>query len=331
MRLTRNVLGSQMNSRDARIFESAKTRLHAFPLTNRYLVGVSGGRDSVALLHWLVAMGYGNLIVCHLDHRLRGRSARADARFVERLADAHGAEPELDAVDVRALAAKRKISIELAGRNARYEFFGRVARRKRCRTIFLGHHADDFVETFLINLFRGAGPGGLSGMREISSRRIDDVELTIVRPFLSVWRKNLDHYIRQHGLKFREDASNRDRSALRNRVRHDVIPYLEKTLGRNIRVGIWRAATITAEEEDFFDELLPPTLTQLEVKQLRLMPLTLQRRTVHDWLRVHKISQVNFALVERVRGLVDITSRIAKTNLPGNRHARRRAGKLFVE
>ena len=97
-------------------------------------------------------------------------------------------------------------------------------------------------------------------MREISSRRIDDVELTIVRPFLSVWRKDLDRYIRQHGLKFREDTSNRDRSALRNRVRHDVIPYLEKTIGRNIRAGIWRAATITAEEEGFFDELLLPTL-----------------------------------------------------------------------
>ena len=156
-----------------------------------------------------------------------------------------------DAVDVRALAAKRKISIELAGRNARYEFFARVARRKRCRTIFLGHHADDFVETFLIKLFRGAGPRRTFGMREISSRRIGAVELTIVRPFLSVWRSDLDRYIRQHGLKFREDASNRDRSALRNRVRHDVIPYLEKTIGRNIRAAIWRAAIITPKRKVF--------------------------------------------------------------------------------
>ena len=187
-----------MTSGDARFFDNLRAKLHAFPLTSRYLVGVSGGRDSVALLHWLVASGYRHLIVCHLDHRLRGRSAKADARFVEKLADEHGAEFEVNAVDVRSLATTRKISIELAGRNARYEFFARVARRKRCRTIFLGHHADDFVETFLINLFRGAGPRGLSGMREISSRRIDDVELTIVRPFLSVWRKDLDRYIRQH-------------------------------------------------------------------------------------------------------------------------------------
>jgi tRNA(Ile)-lysidine synthase len=320
-----------MNSPATRVFETAKSKLHSFTLTSRYLIGVSGGRDSVALLHWLVAMGYRHLIVCHLDHRLRGRSAKADAHFVEKLADEHGVGFEVDAVDVRGLATRRKISIELAGRIARYEFFARIARRKRCRTIFLGHHADDFVETFLINLFRGTGPRGLSGMREISSRRIGDMELTIVRPFLSVWRKDLDRYIRQHGLNFREDASNRDRSALRNRIRHDVIPYLEKIFGRNIRSSIWRAATIMAEEEAFFDELLPATLTQLEVKQLRLMPLTLQRRAVHDWLRVHKISEVNFALVERVRSLVDTTSRTAKTNLPGDRHARRRAGKLFIE
>ena len=84
-----------MNSRDVRVFESVKTRLHAFPLTSRYLVGVSGGRDSVALLHWLVATGYRHLIVCHLDHRLRGRSAKADARFVEKLAEEHGAEFEM--------------------------------------------------------------------------------------------------------------------------------------------------------------------------------------------------------------------------------------------
>ena len=75
-----------------------------------------------------------------------------------------------------------------------------------------------------------------------------------------------------------------------------VIPYLEKTLGRNIRASIWRAATITAEEESFFDELLPESLTELEVKQLRTMPLTLQRRTVRDWLRVHEVPEVNFAV-----------------------------------
>ena len=168
-------------------------------------------------------------------------------------------------------------------------------------------------------------------MREISTRRIDDVELTIARPLLGVWRDEIDRYVETNHLEFREDASNRDLSPLRNRIRHLVIPYLEKTLGRNIRASIWRGATITAEEESFFDELLPEGLTELEAKQLRVMPLTLQRRTLRDWLRMHRVPDVNFALVERVRDLVELTSRVAKTNLPGDRHVRRRAGKIFIE
>ena len=320
-----------MKSQGNRALGLSADKLHGFPLTSCYLVGVSGGRDSVALLHWLVESGYRNLIVCHLDHQLRAASSKADARFVEKLAAEYKLEFELQSVNVRALSASKKISIETAGRMARYDFFARVAKRKRCRTLLLGHHADDLVETFLINLFRGAGATGLAGMREISTRRIGDVDLTIVRPFLAAWRNEIDRYVREERLEFREDASNRDLSPLRNRIRHDVIPYLEKTLGRNIRASIWRAAIITAEEESFFAELLPATLTELEVKQLRIMPLTLQRRTVRDWLRVHRIGEVNFALVERVRGLVERTSRAAKTNLPGNRHARRRAGKLFIE
>src|SRR5436309_12558142 len=241
-----------------------------FPREARYLVGVSGGRDSVVLLHWLVNLGYEKLIVCHLNHQLRGRMSDADARFVEKLAASYdrktvgqalrlpggragkrSARPakvdaridfELGTANVRALAAKKKISIETAAREARYKFFAETARRRKFKTIFLGHHADDLIETFLINLFRGAGTGGLSGMREVSTRRIDNVDLAIVRPFLGVWRKEIDIYVREHRIKFREDASNNNLNPLRNRIRRRIIPYLEKILGRNIRPAIWRAA-----------------------------------------------------------------------------------------
>jgi tRNA(Ile)-lysidine synthase len=321
----------QMKSQRSRALVSIADKLRDFPLTSRYLIGVSGGRDSVARLYWLVESGYRNLVICHLDHQLRARASKGDARFVEKIAAKYELECELQFVNVRALAASKKISIETAGRIARYEFFAHAAKRKRCRTLFLAHHADDLVETFLINLFRGAGTTGLAGMRDISTRRIGNVELTVVRPLLEVWRSDINRYVRDQRLKFREDASNRDLSPLRNRIRHRVIPYLEKTLGRNIRSSIWRAAMITAEEESFFDELLPATLTELEAKELRMMPLTLQRRTLRDWLHMHKIPDVNFALIERVRGLVELTNRVAKTNLPGNRHARRCAGKLFIE
>ena len=308
--------------------------LRPFSPGARYLVGVSGGRDSVALLHWLVDLGYKNVIVCHFDHQLRGRSSRADAIFVQKLAAKYDVDLALGSASVRALAAKKKMSIETAARDARYKFFAQVAKRRRCRTIFLGHHADDLVETFLINLFRGAGTSGLSAMRAVSVRKIDNVKLQIVRPLLGVWREQIDDYVRKHRLKFREDASNKDLAPLRNRIRHRIIPEIEKQLGRNVRASIWRAATIAAEEENFFEALLPDKLsklTALAVKPLRAMPVAVQRRMLHEWLRTSEVPDVSFDLIERVRALLDLTNRVAKTNLPQDRHVRRRAGHIFIE
>jgi tRNA(Ile)-lysidine synthase len=334
--------------------------LRSVPPDARYLIGVSGGRDSVALLYWLITLGYKKLTVCHLNHQLRGRSSDVDARFVEKLAASYdrktvgqalrlpggragkrSARPtkvdtyvdlELGAVNVRALAAKQKISIETAAREARYKFFADTARRRRCKTIFLAHHADDLVETFLINLFRGAGLTGLAGMRDVSTRRIDDVELTIVRPFLRVWRREIDDYVRVHQLRFREDATNKNLNPLRNRIRLWVIPFLQKTLGRNIRPAIRRAATIAAEEEHWIDnQLRASTVTEVSVAKLRALPIALQRRTILKWLHAQSVSEVGFDVIERVRSLADRDTRVAKVNLPQDRHARRRAGKIFIE
>jgi tRNA(Ile)-lysidine synthase len=309
-----------------------KTFLRGFPPDGRYLIGVSGGRDSVALLHWLHQRGYRKLIACHLNHQLRGRSSDADARFVEKLAADYDFEIEMGSANVRALAAKQKSSIETAAREARYQFFAQVARRQRRRAIFLGHHADDLVETFLINLFRGSGATGLGAIREVSRRRVEDVDLTIVRPFLGVWRSEIDDYVRKHRLKFREDASNKDLAPLRNRIRRRIIPYLEKNLGRNIRQSIWRAATIATEEENWIEDQLPnATDVDLSVAKLRDLPIALQRREILKWLRTRKITNVGFDVVESVRSLLNHDAPVAKVNLPQDRHVRRRAGKIFIE
>lgn len=303
-----------------------------FPPNGRYLVGVSGGRDSVALLRCLKEAGYKNLVVCHLNHQLRGRSSDADARFVEKLAANCNLEAEIGSTNVRTLASRLKTSIETAGREARYKFFAQVAKRQKCRTIFLGHHADDLVETFLINLFRGTGSAGLAAMREISTRSIENVDLTILRPLLGVWRKEIDNYVRKNRLTFREDASNKALNPLRNRIRHRIIPYLEKALGRNIRPAIRRAAAIAAEEEDWIDRQLPDSSdAKLSVANLRALPVALQRRAIVRWLRAQKVSEISFEAVERVRSLADHDARAAKVNLPQDRHARRRAGRIFLE
>jgi tRNA(Ile)-lysidine synthase len=241
-------------------------------------------------------------------------------------------EVELWSANIRALAKHRKMSVEAAAREARYGFFAEIARRRKCRGIFVAHHADDLVETFLINLFRGAGSAGLSSMREISTRQVNSTELTIVRPFLSVWRKDIDDYVHEHRLKFREDTSNRNLTPLRNRIRLRVLPYLEKMLGRNIRQNIWRTAIIAADEENWIEsELRHLTGTDLSVSQLRALPIALQRRVLLKWLRARNIPDVGFDAIERVRSLTERDTRIAKVNLPEDRHARRRAGKIFLE
>jgi tRNA(Ile)-lysidine synthase len=306
--------------------------LRRFPPDACYLIGVSGGRDSVALLHWLINLGYKKLIPCHLNHQLRGRSSDADARFVEKLAANYRVDFELGAANVRALAKKKKMSIETAAREARYSFFAKAARRHRCCTIFLAHHADDLVETFLLNLIRGAGLTGLAAMRDVSTRRVDNVDLTIVRPFLSLWRAEIDDYVREHRLKFREDASNTNLVPMRNRARNRIIPYLEKMLGRNIRQNLWRTATIAADEENWIESAVPDsTHPDLSVSKLRALPVALQRRAILKWLRAQSISEVGFEAIERVRSLLDRDTRIAKVNLPKDRHVRRRSGRIFIE
>ena len=304
-----------------------------FPPTHPHLIGVSGGRDSVVLLHWLTSLGYQKLIVCHLDHELRGRASQADARFVASRAAKLRLDCEIGRTDVRALAAQSKLSVETAARAARFAFFVRVARQKRCRTIFLGHHADDLVETALLNLLRGASPGGVAAMRSVSVHRIGKTELTIVRPLLGIWRREIDLYIRQNDLAFREDASNAELGPTRNRIRHRVLPYIEKQLGRGVRKAIWRVTQIWIEEEDLLESLVSDRVdaSELDVVSLRKMPVALQRRAIVGWLRARGITNIGFDVVESIRGLLDPECKGAKVNLPRRRYARRRAKKIFVE
>jgi tRNA(Ile)-lysidine synthase len=138
--------------------------------------------------------------------------------------------------------------------------------------------------------------------------------------------------MRKHRLTFREDVSNKSLNPLRNRIRHRVIPDLEKIVGRNIRPAIWRAATIAGEEEDWIEKQLPDSDdAQFSVVRLRALPVALQRRAILKWLRAQNISEISFDVIERVRSLADHDAVTAKVNLSQNRHARRRAGRIFVE
>ena len=285
------------------------------------LAAISGGVDSVALLHALVAAGR-KPIVLHFDHGWRQASA-ADAIWVRDLARKHG----LKYLTGKRRPGRKNERREADARAARYRFFAQVARKLRTPHLVLAHHADDQVETFLLQLLRGSGAAG-RGMDPITTRD----GLTLHRPWLALWKKDIRAYARKKKLKWRDDITNSDTKHRRNLLRHDVLPYLRKKLGPHVEQNLWRAAEIARAESEWLDTLCADAAQgpELSVKTLRAAPLAQQRRTILRWLQVRAIPDLTFAHVESLRALLTQHAP-AKINLPANQHARRRAGKIFIE
>lgn len=298
----------------------------------KLIVAVSGGADSVALLHLLLEAGYRNLVVAHFNHRLRGKASEGDAAFVEKLAAKLDLPCEIGEGDVRKLAASRKCSLETAAREARYSFLATVVRKHRARMVVLAHHADDQVETCLFNFLRGSGIAGLSGMKPRSKRTVGGIEMELLRPLLPSPKVELLGYLKGRKIRFREDATNSVADASRNKLRLKVLPLIEELLGPSFKGSIVRNASLLADEEDLISSLTQPIALQekLRVKLLRELHPALRRRVLHAWLKNRGIDEPGFAEVERTASLLDPEGP-AKINLPGNRHARRRAGVLFIE
>ena len=297
---------------------SCESTLTALPQS--LLVGVSGGVDSVALLHALVAVGR-KPGVLHFDHGWRTES-KADAEWVRKLAQKYG---------LKFIGAKMRLTArgprEADARAARYAFFAKVVRRLKIPHLVLAHHADDQVETFLLQLLRGAGASG-RGMDSTSERD----GLILQRPWLGIWKKEIIAYARKHKLAWREDSTNADTHHRRNLLRRKVLPYLQKQFGKQVAENLFRAAEITRAESEWLDTLCakPAKERELSVKALCAMPLAQQRRTLLRWLQALGVKDISFADVESVRGLLE-KAIPAKVNLSAGRFARRRAGKLFVE
>ena len=214
------------------------------------LVAVSGGPDSMVLLHLLdsFAPSFGvTLRAAHLHHGLRGRDADRDLALVRRTCRSLGVPLLAGRSDVRARARRMGLSFETAAREARYAFLARCAARTGAEAIALGHTADDQAETFLLRLLRGAGARGLGGIRPVRF----EGPLRIVRPLLCLWRREILSVATARGVPYRTDASNRNRLFLRNRVRHGLIPYLERQFNPRAREILIRAAELLAREHDF--------------------------------------------------------------------------------
>ena len=204
----------------------------------RILVGVSGGADSTALLFCLhrLAPQFGlSLVVGHLNHRLRGREADEDEQFVRDLALEAGLTSVTEESDVKGLAAREKLNLEDAARRARYDFLRRTAARLGCEKIAVGHNLNDQAESVLIRFLRGSGPDGLSGIHPV----LDNL---VIRPLLDCSRPEIEAYLRTLGRSYRDDSSNKELSLRRNRVRRELLPYLQQHFNPRVLETLARSA-----------------------------------------------------------------------------------------
>jgi len=298
----------------------------------RYLLGISGGRDSVALLYLLLDAGYHNLVLCHLNHSLRGKESGQDASLVRRLAKKFNLPCETGRVDVPKLMLKNGDSMELVARNARHQFFADCARTYRCKRILLAHHADDQAETVLFNLLRGSH--GLKGMHFSTVHQVNGKELQLLRPLLELSRDDINDYLTNHRISFREDASNAEGITTRNRLRNEAMPLLNEIMGREVRPALVRAAVAShAQQAAIASVLASQELTdpqgRLFLPKLAALSPALQSSAIHSYLKQHDISNISHELLARCSILVTDRS-VAKVNLPGGKFLRRKEKRIFV-
>ena len=304
-----------------------------FSPRRRYLLGISGGRDSVALLHALLDTGADKLVLCHLNHQLRGLFSVHDAAFVRELAELHGLPFEIARANVQRRSEEEKVSLEVAARRARHEFFVECARKHRCPHVLLAHHADDNAETVLLNLLRGSA--GLKGMRYQSDLTVHRKKLSLLRPLLGVRRREIDAYLEERNIFYREDASNKDPFTARNRLRSEALPLLQELMERDVVPAIVRAARASREDQKALDDLLGvldlvDPQERLFLPKLRILPAPLQRRALFLYLLDSDVPDLSRELIDRCLALLDPASP-SKVNLPGGRHCCRRASRIFVE
>ena len=237
------------------------------------VVAVSGGADSLALLHLLNAHRSSlncSLHVATLDHGLRGEAGAQDAQFVVDTVQALGLEVTAGKADVPALAKKRGLGIEAAARIARYDFLAEVAHKVGANRVAVAHHADDQAETVLMHLLRGAGLDGLSGMGYCAPLP-GHPDLLVIRPLLNMSRAEIEAYCREHNLQPRQDATNADTTYTRNRLRHEILPSLE-TLYPQVKRSLVQLADIASVENDYVEkELQERLIAQAQVSTKRIL------------------------------------------------------------
>lgn len=224
-----------------------------FRRRQRILVAVSGGVDSMVLLHVLHELSQTSgweLTVAHLNHRLRGASSRADERLVRRTATGLKLPILACSADVRRFTQANGLSLEMGARKLRHDFLARLALERDIPSIALAHHLDDQIELFFLRLFRGSGTQGLAGMKW-SNPSASNPAVTLVRPLLNCPKSALRQYAADREIPFREDATNKSLNIQRNRVRQELLPLLQRHYQAGIRKNVLRVMDILGAESEF--------------------------------------------------------------------------------
>ncbi|MFP3880611.1 MAG: tRNA lysidine(34) synthetase TilS [Dehalococcoidia bacterium] len=291
------------------------------------VVAVSGGADSVCLLHvlakWQKEAGIG-LYAAHLDHRLRGVESEADVEYVSNLAESLGIPLTIDRQDVAAYRAQKNSSLEEAARELRYAFLARVAREVGANPVATGHTRDDQVETVLMHILRGAGTGGLGGLAPCSPMPYESEttpsrgklsNLLIIRPLLDTTREETTSYCQKHGLNPRIDSSNVSLSLFRNRLRLQLLPLLrqynpsvDRALLRLAEIAREDSAFIQQQASELWDEVArqEDDTIHLDRKQATELPTALQRQLLRVTVArlAGDIRDIEASHIESARGLL---------------------------
>jgi tRNA(Ile)-lysidine synthase len=310
------------------------------PHGSSIVVGVSGGPDSVTLLHVLKQLKESlnlTLHTAHLNHGIRGKDADEDEAFVEHLSETWGIPCTTRCADVPVVARSKKLALEEAARRERYVFLAEVAQKVGATLIAVGHNADDQSETVLMHLLRGAGPSGLRGMlpstplHKCRMLPLDDIsggELTIIRPLLGTARSGILAYVEEQELQTRFDRSNLDTTYFRNKLRHEVIPFL-KQINPRISVRLQNLADVIRADYELLQEYISVAYDNLLVSaysdaltfdllRWREQPLAVQRAIVrHAVFKLcNNLRDVSFSHVEQAVAVAQKGSTGAQATLP---------------
>lgn len=273
------------------------------------LVGVSGGPDSLCLLHLLHALGY-SLIAAHVNHQLRPE-ADAEAAYVARFALSLNVPFCETRLDVMAFAQKEKLSVEESARFLRYRYLLATAKETGAHAVAVAHQADDQVETVLMHLLRGAGLSGLKGMPYRGYLPTFSETTPIVRPLLGVWRQEIEEYCAENALEACYDASNQDVKYFRNRIRHELMPLLRTFNERGVE-HVWQLSQLAGAEDAFLEKAAEMAKEEAQRSQgqdyvifdeqaFQRLNLALQRRLLRAWVAElqQNVRDISFEAIEK--------------------------------